>query len=341
MKIKAPLSNKGEVKNLCMAGADEFFCGIEPASWKKKYQCLPINQRRGSANFTNTKDLAEAVDSAHKFNAKVHVTINAFFPMEKQYAAVTGLIKDILDMKADGFVFADLGLLLKIDKKLLKDKDMVIGTDAVMFNSEAVNFYKSFGATRIVLDRAMTLSEMKETMDKDRSIEYEAFIINDLCYFVDGLCTFCKAADGQGRKIKAAGGVDFFSTPYVPGRSYSGGCGMLFKRDKVSAAGHRVLKGQRSPGFSFWGKKHIQGCGACAIYDLKRIGVTSLKILDRALPEEEKVKSTRFIKESLGFLDKRGLTREGFFYACRKLFKRTFKTACSRHDCYYPGIFKN
>lgn len=340
MKIKAPLSNKKEVKNLCMAGADEFFCGIEPISWKRRYQCLPINQRTGSANFTNIEDLAEAINIAHKFNAKVHVTINAFFSMEKQYTAVIRLIKDILDMKADGFVFADLGLLLKIDKKLLKNKDIVIGTDAVMFNSEAVNFYKSFGATRIVLDRAVTLSEMKEIMDKNKSVEYEVFIINDLCYFVDGLCTFCKVANGQGKKVKTADGVDFFSTPYVPGRSYNGGCRMLFKRDKISAAGYKVLKG-RKPEFSFWDKKHIQGCGACAIYGLKRIGVTSLKILDRALPEEEKVKATKFIKESLGFLDKGDLIKEEFFYECRKLFKRTFKTACSRYDCYYPGIFKN
>jgi len=91
--------------------------------------------------------------------------------------------------------------------------------------------------------------------------------------------------------------------------------------------------------FTFWTKKHIEGCGACAIYDLKRIGVTSLKVLDRDLPSEERVKATRFIRECLDGLKDNKLSRSDYFEYCKRRFKETFKLRCGKFDCYYPSVF--
>ena len=60
------------------------------------------------------------------------------------------IIRDVLDIGADGIIFAGPALISHIDKDLLKDKDVAIGTDAVVFNSAAVKFYKRLGATRVV-----------------------------------------------------------------------------------------------------------------------------------------------------------------------------------------------
>jgi hypothetical protein len=91
--------------------------------------------------------------------------------------------------------------------------------------------------------------------------------------------------------------------------------------------------------FTFWMKKHIEGCGACAIYDLKRIGIESLKVLDRNLPRDEKVKATRFIRESLDFSKNNNHSRNDCIEYCKMRFKETFKVRCSKFDCYYPSIF--
>ena len=88
--------------------------------------------------------------------------------------------------------------------------------------------------------------------------------------------------------------------------------------------------------FTFWDKKHIQGCGACAIYEFKRMGINNLKVLDRNLPPEEKIKATKFIKEAKDSLDNNSYTKQEFIEKCRELFKRTYKVKCSRYDCYYP-----
>ena len=338
MKIKSPLVNKKEVKLLCEAGANELFCGIEPYGWRRRYKDFCINQRSTGANFTKLADLEKAISIAHKYRTKVHIAMNAFFYLEEQYEKAKEIIKDVLDTGADGIIFADPALLLNIDNGLLKAKDVVMGTDAVIFNSSAIKFYKRLGATRVVLPRAMTIAEMKEVIKTDKSMEYEIFIIHDLCFFEDGFCAYCKEETGGVKKEgKGRKNVHFFSASRIPGRGYSGGCRSHFRRQRVSLTSSRQT-GSSKP-FTFWMKKHLEGCGACAIYDLKMMGVESLKVLDRNLPVEEKVKATLFIRESLGLLKDNNIPKVDYIEKCKVLFKKTFKVKCNRYDCYYPSVF--
>ncbi|MFH1191657.1 MAG: U32 family peptidase [Candidatus Omnitrophota bacterium] len=346
MKIKSPLTHKKEVAPLCAAGADEFFCGIEPYNWRRKYKDFSINQRSTGANFTKLADLEKAIQVAHQYKTKVHIAVNAFFYLAEQYKAAQTIIKDVLGIGADGIIFADPGLLnangrKSIDanfrecKDSLNVKDVIIGTDAVIFNSAAVKFYKKLGATRVVFPRAMTIAEMKEVVESDRFMEYEAFIIHDLCFFEDGFCAYCKEQAGSVKKEgRARGNAYFFTASRLPSRGYGGGCRTSFKRQKISVANNRQI-GKIKP-FTFWMKKHIEGCGACAIYDFKKIGITNLKVLDRNLPTEEKIKATAFIRKSLGFLESGNISKTDYMEKCRELFKNTFKIKCNQYDCYYP-----
>lgn len=335
MKIKSPLTNKNEVRPLCEAGADEFFCGIEPNSWRKRYKDFCINQRSGGANFSKLADLAEAVSVAHKYGTKVHVAVNAFFNLKEQYKIVERIIQDIIGIGADGIIFADPVLISNLKSSLLKGKDIIAGTDAVIFNRAAVEFYKELGATRVVFPRAMIISEMKEVILADKAIEYEAFIIHDLCFFEDGFCTYCKEQAGDIKKEgRGRRNTYFFTASRIPSRGFGGGCRTRFTRQRVAIKNHK-LTGRSIP-FTFWMKKHIQGCGACAIYDLKRAGVTNLKILDRNLPIEEKVKATVFIKNCQDLLKNTDIPKQEYTEKCKGLFKKTFKAKCGQYDCYYP-----
>ena len=234
MKIKSPLVNKNEVKLLCEAGADELFCGIEPYGWRRSYKDFCINQRSTGANFTKLADLEKAISIAHKYKTKVHITMNAFFYLEEQYERAKQIIEDVLDTGADGIIFADPALLLNIDNGLLKAKDVVMGTDAVIFNSSAVKFYKRLGSTRVVLPRAMTINEIKEIIRDDKCMEYEAFIIHDLCFFVDGFCTYCKEGSGEiKREGKERKKISFFSASRIYQRGFSGGCRARFRGQKI------------------------------------------------------------------------------------------------------------
>ena len=341
MKIKAPVVNKEEAARLCGIGVDELFCGIEPSYWRKQYRCFSISQRSTAANFTRLSELEKAIDIAHRNKTKVHVAVNAFFYLEKQYDMAERIIKDVLNIGADGIIIADAVLLLKLNKALLKDRDIIVGCDAVVFNSYAVKFYKDLGATRIVLPRSMTIPEMKEAVSRDTSMEYEVFIIHDLCFFEDGLCASCKEASGSVGLRKGKEGnkkVSLFTGPIISKpiltRGYLGGCRDVFQQQKISVKDDRNIS--RVKHFSFWDKKHIQGCGACAIYDFKEMGMASLKILDRKLPIEEKAKALMFIKKCSDLLLKGDIDKKNYTKECKALFKKTFKTKCSLYDCYYP-----
>ena len=354
MKIKSPLTDKKEAEPLCEAGADELFCGIEPHQWRKKYKDFSINQRSTGANFTKLANLEKAISIAHKHKVKIHITINAFFYLEKQYKLAERIIKDVLDIGVDGIIFVDPALISHIDKDLLKDKDVVIGTDAVVFNSAAVKFYKKLGATRVVFPRAMAINEMEEAAGPDKAMEYEVFIIHDLCFFVDGFCAYCKEqagginpvkdadfsigkrkiSNGIKKESKVKKDVYFFTSSRLFARGFGGGCRTSFRRQRIAVKNNKQI-GTAKP-FTFWMKKHIQGCGACAIYDFKKMGITSLKVLDRNLPIEEKVRATGFIKKSLDLLNNNNISKADYIDKCKVLFKKTFKVKCSRYDCYYP-----
>lgn len=348
MKIKAPLTHKKEVAPLCAAGADEFFCGIEPYNWRKRYADFSINQRSTGANFTKLADLEKAIQAAHQYKTKVHIAVNAFFYLEEQYKVAQTIIKDVLDIGADGIIFADPGLfpdstLLRSrndsnNKDLLKGKDVIAGCDAVIFNSGAVKFYKNLGVTRIVFPRSMIIDEIKDVVAADNSLEYEVFIIHDLCFFEDGFCAYCKEQAGSVKKEgRARRNVYFFTASRLPSRGYGGGCRSSFKRQKILVSNNKQI-GKIQP-FTFWMKKHIEGCGACAIYDFKKIGITNLKVLDRNLPTEEKIKATAFIKKSLGFLENGNISKMDYIEKCKELFKNTFKIKCNQYDCYCPSVF--
>lgn len=339
MNIKAPLTNINEVKPLCDAGADEFFCGIEPEGWRKEYENFSINQRTGNANFSKLNDLEKAVRAAHQCKARVHVTVNAFFYLEKQYEAVKRIIKDVINAGADGVIFADPALLHFADKKVLAKKDVIAGCDTTVFNHQSAALYKDLGATRIVFPRAMTIQEMEETARQDCSLEYEVFIMHDLCFFVDGFCAYCKEASGTIKnESEKEEKVSFFTAARVPRRGYGGGCKTGFKQQRVYFQGKK--KTETDKAFTFWGSDGVQGCGACAIYNLKKTGITHLKVLDRNLPSDEKVKATRFIKRSLDILKDDRISRSEYMARCRDLFHETFKFKCvPQNHCYYPSVF--
>lgn len=169
-------------KTWCLSSPrNRLFCGIEPYNWRRRYKDFCLNQRSTGTNFIRLIDLEKAVSVAHRYKVKVHVAVNAFFYLEQQYNMAEKIIKNILDIGADGIILADPVLLdtnlcksrNESDLKyLLKNKDVVIGTDAVVFDSSVVKFGKCLGATRIVFPRAMTLQEIEEAVTSDRSIEY-------------------------------------------------------------------------------------------------------------------------------------------------------------------------
>jgi U32 family peptidase len=334
MKIKSPLSSRDEVEPLVDSGADEFFCGIIPPQWRKKSRNIPLNKRSLEANFTSFEDLHEAIDTAHRLGAQVHITVNAFFYREEQYLRALELIEDVMALDADGVILSDLGMIALSSKMLEKHGvDLVIGTNAVIFNHLASDFYKRLGAKRVVLDRSLTVREIRDIVMADRSMEYEVFIMNNLCYFIDGFCSFCKEMSWAKKWRRPIGESTLIQSQYRVPRA-TVGCKTDYLSKKISLSDGRLS--DSSNRFTFWSGNPSRGCGACALFDFHAMGVQSVKVLDRGLPTKEKVRSTRFVRESLDILENEDVSREEFVKLAKDGFIRTFGTQCTAYDCHYP-----
>lgn len=335
VKIKAPLTAVNEVSRLCDAGADEFFCGIEPREWAVKYPGLSISQRARANNFPTFSALEKAVSAAHRRKTRVHTALNAFFHLPGQYDAALKIISGVFSLGADGVIISDPVLLSLLGNMDLRGKEIIAGTDAVVFNASAVDFYKRLGATRIVLPRSLTVKEIEEITAVDKGVEYECFIIHDLCFFEDGLCAYCKEQSGVGDLSgKQEKRVDCLLASRLPFNKHRGGCKNVFTRETFFSG--RGGKPEKTLNYTFWGRKNIDGCGACAIYDFNRCGVDSLKVLDRTMPLNERVKATRFIRDCLDLLRRdRDIARGEFIGRCRGIFEKTFMVPCGPQDCYY------
>ena len=75
MKILAPLSNLAEVKPLCIAGADQFYCGLV-----HKNESLNDRPNTSRFSFSNIDELSKAVDIANKLRKDVFLAINNMTP---------------------------------------------------------------------------------------------------------------------------------------------------------------------------------------------------------------------------------------------------------------------
>lgn len=339
MHIKVPLVSCSEVDVLVDAGANEFFCAVEPLSWRRRFKYLNLSQRTGRANFPILAEFERAVRQAHRRGAKVHAAVNAFFYLPQQYKAAAGIIEDLCRSGADGIILAD-PVLLSVTRSSfgLRGKEVIIGCDAAVFNSSSVKFFRTLGATRIVFPREMTLAEMHAVIRQDTSLEYEAFIINDLCFFVDAFCAFCKdGLQGVRRKGRACRGLSVFEAADTFDRGSAGGCRTRFCSSRVDLRNGRK---SREGNFSFWPRKHIEGCGACAVWGLERIGVRSLKVLDRNLSLSDRLRATRFVAQALA-QSSLAASRADFQRSCRASFRRTFGVSCAPGtDCYYPDALE-
>jgi len=84
----------------------------------------------------------------------------------------------------DAVIVSDIGLILEIHEKF-PDLAIHVSTQAHTFSVAQMEFLKSIGATRVVLDREMSLDEIKRLPN---FLEKEVFIHGALCVSYSGRC---------------------------------------------------------------------------------------------------------------------------------------------------------
>ncbi|HWP95730.1 MAG TPA: U32 family peptidase [Syntrophomonadaceae bacterium] len=327
--IAAPVNDPGEVASLVEAGAGEVYCGFLPERWRQHYSSYDsLSRRQGIiANASNEETLVEIAREAQRTGVPASLALNVRYS--------EGMLPEVLDYAAiwkqaggQSVLVSDLGLLLALQKEHL-GLQRYLSILAPVFNSRALNFYKHFGISRIVLPRSLSLEEMRVLTQSSPNIDFEAMVLNDRCEYIDGFCSFYHG-------IAFPPGVSTFFNyhqemaeqkplVYTQDLSYAGhGCQLQFRsvRGTIRPEPHDDC--------------HQPHCAACYIKRLAASGIGYLKIGGRGLPSDIKVKAVRFIARACQIAEQHSqasFSRQ----PVKELYREVYGRDCGENRCYYPG----
>ena len=131
----------------------------------------------------STEDIAKLCDYAHRFGAKVYVTVNTLlYEEEKEEARL--LICDLYRIGADALIVQDMALL-GMD---LPPIPLHASTQMDNRTAEKVAKLKELGFRQIVLARELSLEEIRSIHEAVPDVNLEVFVHGALCVSYSGRC---------------------------------------------------------------------------------------------------------------------------------------------------------
>ena len=147
--------------------------------------------RKYSSNFSND-ELKEAIRYAHLYGVKVYVTVNTII-FENEVKDFLEYIFYLHKINVDALIMQDIGMI-KVVKEKFPNIEVHASTQCHNHNEEGIKFLKSLGVSRIVLDREMSLEDIKKLPN---ILEKEVFVHGALCVSYSGCCLFSSLNGGR------------------------------------------------------------------------------------------------------------------------------------------------
>ncbi|WP_078545465.1 peptidase U32 family protein [Litchfieldia alkalitelluris] len=173
-ELLAPAGSLEKLKIAVHYGADAVFIGGKE-----------FGLRSGADNFS-LEEMAEGVQFANKYGAKIYVTTNIFAHNENM-DGLDEYLEGLQSAGVTGIIVAD-PLIIETCRKVAPKLEVHLSTQQSLSNWKAVQFWKEEGLERVVLARETSAEEVREMKEKV-DIEIEAFIHGAMCIAYSGRCT--------------------------------------------------------------------------------------------------------------------------------------------------------
>ena len=180
LELLAPAKNASIAIEAIKHGADAVYIGAS------RYGA------RASAGNT-IDDIKSAVDFAHKYNARIYVTVNTIL-YEDELQEVEQLIHELYKIGVDAIIVQDMAIL----RMNLPPIALHASTQCDIRTPEKADFLEKVGFSQLVMARELTLDEIKSIRDKV-SVPLEAFVHGALCISYSGQCLFSSLVGGRSR----------------------------------------------------------------------------------------------------------------------------------------------
>ena len=173
-ELLAPAGSYEKAKTAFRYGADAVYCGTSSLSLRTRAEM-------------NDDALAKTIEYAHSIGKRVHVALN-IFAWDTNYEEIRKQAKMLQDMKADGIIVADGGVVETV-KEYAPNVDIHISTQANVVSLESAKFWYKNGAKRVILARELNKEQIRYMMqNKPEDLEVEMFAHGAICFGYSGRC---------------------------------------------------------------------------------------------------------------------------------------------------------
>ena len=174
IELLAPAGSFKKAKIAIMYGADAVYCGTSSLSLRTR------------ADMEND-DLIETIKYVHSMGKKVYVTLN-IYAWDEKYDEIKELVKILADLKVDGIIVADGGIL-DIVKEYAPEIDIHMSTQSNIVSMNSSMFWWKNGAKRMIMAREMNKEQLKFILNnKPMGMETEIFVHGAICFAYSGRC---------------------------------------------------------------------------------------------------------------------------------------------------------
>jgi collagenase-like PrtC family protease len=247
-----------------LAPARDLECGLAAINHGADAVYIGAPKFGGRAAAGNSlEDVATLVSYAHKYWARVYVTINTIL-YDNELEEARALICRLYDAGVDALIIQDMGLL-ELD---LPPLPLFASTQTHNYDVDKIRFLEGVGLQRVILARELSLRQIRE-IRQATTIDLEFFVHGALCVSFSGLCYFSQVA--KGRSANRGECAQMCRLPYT----------LTDSRGNILAENQHVLS-----------LKDLNMSAYLA--DLVDAGVTSFKI-------EGRLKETPYVKNITAF----------------------------------------
>jgi 23S rRNA 5-hydroxycytidine C2501 synthase len=136
-------------------------------------------------------DIEALVRHAHKFWARVYITLNTLL-FDQEIPAAEKMARELFNIGADGLIVQDAGLL-ECD---LPPLPLIASTQMHNHTPARVAFLEKVGFQRVILARELSIEQIREIRAATQ-VELECFIHGALCVCFSGQCLMSYALGGR------------------------------------------------------------------------------------------------------------------------------------------------
>ncbi len=178
LELLSPARDVHIAREAILHGADAVYIG-GPSFGARHNACNEVS------------DIAQLVEFAHRFHARVFVTINTILH-DDELEPARKLIHQLYDAGVDALIVQDLGVLA-LD---IPPIELHASTQTDIRTLERAKFLDQAGFSQLVLARELNLKEIRAIADEtDAAIEF--FIHGALCVAFSGQCNISHAQTGR------------------------------------------------------------------------------------------------------------------------------------------------